>query len=306
MRNILKTTAFILILSGTILSCGDRYGIESQTDKITKQITLVSDSTYSFEAIKAREVVLSINSSTRWQCVSSESWCTVSPNTSDSSSLITDLTIKLKDNVGNYNPRTATLTFSAEGIEKKQIIEIVQNGLILLDVKPMLDLFPVEGGALNFTVQSNREFSIKTSADWLSISPMSGVPSDKANSISVSALDNRGKPKRSAKIIVKAANEQVEFVVQQQGIELKVVGQKDFLVKSNKSTLLVDILATTNWIVNIPTKTDWITANVLTGNNNGTITFTISENKKTRERSSYIYFETAWPSLKDSILITQW
>ena len=102
MRNILKIIALLIIITSTIFSCDDRYGIDSQTDKVVKNMTLVSDSIYYFEALKPREVVISINSSTPWKSVSSENWLSVSPNRSDSSALITDITIRIKENADSY------------------------------------------------------------------------------------------------------------------------------------------------------------------------------------------------------------
>lgn len=131
MRNILKAISLAILLLGTISSCEDRYGIDSQTDKIIKKLILISDSVYSFEALKPREVVISINSSTPWKCVSSETWCAVSPNSSDSSSLITEISIRLEENAANNKERTATLTFSALDINDHIIVSIIQNGASL-------------------------------------------------------------------------------------------------------------------------------------------------------------------------------
>lgn len=305
MRNILKIIALLIIITSTIFSCDDRYGIDSQTDKVVKNMTLVSDSIYYFEALKPREVVISINSSTPWKSVSSENWLSVSPNRSDSSALITDITIRIKENADSYKQRTATLTFSAEGIDEQQVVEIVQTGLVLLDVTPVADVFSVGGEEKSFTVQSNRDFIIETSADWLTVNPVSGTPSDEKQSIAITASDNRGKPKRSAMILVKTANEESTFEINQDGVELKIDGEREFLIPTVESTVVVNVAATTIWDVNIPSDAQWVTADVLNGNNDGAISLTISKNPEPRERSTYIYFESAWPSLKDSVLIIQ-
>lgn len=305
MRNILKIIALLIILTSTIFSCDERYGIDSQTDKVVKNMTLVSDSIYYFEALNPREVVLSINSSTPWKSVSSENWLSVSPNMSDSSALITDVTIKIKENADSYKQRRATLTFSAEGVDGQQVVEVIQSGQVLLDVTPVVGVFSVTGEKKSFTVQSNREFIIETSAEWLSLSPMSGVPSDEKQSIAITASDNNGKPKRSANITVKTANDESSFEVKQDGVDLKIDGESEFLIPTVGSTVIVNLLATTNWSVNIPSDVEWITADVLNGNNDGSVSLTISKNPEYRERNIYVYFESAWPSLKDSVLITQ-
>ena len=134
---------------------------------------------------------------------------------------------------------------------------------------------------------------------------MSGTPSDEKQSIAITASDNRGKPKRSAMILVKTANEESTFEVNQDGVELKIDGEREFLIPTVESTVVVNVAATTIWDVNIPSDAQWVTADVLNGNNDGAISLTISKNPEPRERSTYIYFESAWPSLKDSVLIIQ-
>ncbi len=305
MRNILKNIVLPLFFIGILVSCGDRYEIDSQSANVVKSLTVISDSTYFFEPTNPREVVVSINSSTAWTMTSSEDWCTVNPNSSNSSSLIAELTISLEDNEDGFDERTAILTFSAEDIEDQRVIEIIQLGLVRLEIDSIAGAFAEEGGTKSFTVLCNRDFTIETSADWLNISQVSGEPSEQPQTIQVTASGNVGQPKRTATITVQTGNEKKEFEVRQAGLKLEVVGEREFTVSPTESTVIVNITSSSDWVINIPAESDWIIANVPSGNGDESVSLTINENVGFRKRSAYVYFETVQGSLKDSVLITQ-
>jgi hypothetical protein len=304
MKNILKKIVFPVISMGILFSCADRYEIDSQTGKFEKSLTVVSDSVYYFEATSPREVVMSINASSAWQCISSEDWCSVDPASSDISSLIEEITLSIEENTESFGERTAILTFSAQGIAEEKKIEIVQYGLSRLEVGE-IEVIAEEGGTKSFTVLSNRDFTITTSADWLNISPLNGTPSDQEQTISVTASSNAGQEKRSAVVLIKTNDQQKELVVNQAGISFEIDGEKTVYVPKTESNLEVNLVTTSSWSVNIPQASDWITADVNSGAGDGTITFTVGENPGIFQRRSYVYFETPLASLKDSILIIQ-
>ncbi len=304
MKNILKKIVFPVISMGILFSCADRYEIDSQTGKFEKSLTVVSDSVYYFEATSPREVVMSLNSSSAWECISSEDWCSVDPASSDMSSLIEDITLTIEENTESFTERTATLTFSAQGIGVEKKVEIVQYGLSRLEVGE-IEVIAEGGETKTFSVLSNRDYTITTSADWLNISPMNGTPSDQEQTISVTASSNAGQEKRSAVVLIKTNDQQKELVVNQAGIGFEIDGEKTRYVSQTGSSLEVNLVTTSSWSVVIPQSNDWISANVNSGDGDGTVTFTVGENPGLYQRKSYVYFETPLASLKDSILIVQ-
>jgi hypothetical protein len=226
MKNIIKSIILCIFALGTILSCGDRYEIDSQTDSVVKTLTVTSDSVYYFEATSPREVVVSINSSGAWNAICSEDWLTVDPYTSDSSSLITEITLSLEDNDDSYDERSATITFSAEEVDEIEVIEIVQYGVVQLVVDPISDAFAEEGSTQSFTFLSNRDFDITTSSDWLDLSLTSGLASNSEQTINITAASNAGQQERFDTIFILTSEAETQFVVAQGGVNFDIASEK--------------------------------------------------------------------------------
>lgn len=64
--------------------------------------------------------------------------------------------------------------------------------------------FNCKGGTETFTVSSNRDWSISSSASWISVSPSSGVASDKEITVTITCSPNTTYEGRTATIKVKA------------------------------------------------------------------------------------------------------
>lgn len=305
MKNIIKNIALSLIMITSLLSCEDRYGIDSQEGTFDKTLTVISDSVYYFESENPREVIISMNSSSAWTCLNNADWCNVTPSSSDSSSLITDITIILDPNTESYNQRTATLVFSSEGIENKKVIEIVQNGLVQLDVDTISETFAEEGETKTFSILSNRDFAVYSSSDWLEITPDNGLSSEESQTITVTASSNIGQEKRSATIFVQTKDKEMSFVVKQAGNRLNVIGDKELLVSIDGSDQIISLDASSNWTLTIPSDCDWITSDVSEGTGSGDVTLKVAAYDGNFQRKSYVYFESSAISLKDSVLIIQ-
>lgn len=305
MKNILKYIVLSIVIFGTILSCGDRYEIDSQTDGLVRTLTVTSDSVYYFEATNTRDVILSINSSGAWSATCSEDWCSVDPVSSDESSLITEITLSIEENTDSYDERSAILTFSAENIEESKVIEIVQYGMVHLVVDSLTEAFAEEGSTQSFTVLCNRDFIVSASADWLSINPETGLASDEEQAISVTAESNSGQEKRSASIVVKTSDTETEFLVWQSGVGFEIAGEREFEIPAAGGSVTSSLESTTTWEVIIPEDCDWLSANSLSGSGNGDVVFTADQNPAPMPRSTYVYFNTPLESLNDSILISQ-
>ena len=64
--------------------------------------------------------------------------------------------------------------------------------------------FNCKGGSETFEVAANRDWNVKSSASWITVSPSSGVASDEAVTVTVTCDPNPTYDSRSAKITLKA------------------------------------------------------------------------------------------------------
>ena len=286
-------------------SCDDLDKIDSQRDIVNanRSLTVTADSAYVFNAVNARQVVFGVNASTPWKIESSADWCTVTPLLSDSSSLIEDVTILVEEN-STEEERKAVLTVSAQNIAEDVEIHVSQMGLGVLEVDSIADIFDEVGGSLSFTLKTNETYSIRTSADWLSIDPSTGVGSQDVQTIQVTATDNSGNLFRSSSIEISTTTLQYSFVVKQDGEYLRVESDEDLMYSYNAASFNVNIESSVDWNVVVPEGVDWITAGTTSGSGNGTVSFSVDKNQDF-DRSSYVYFISVSELVRDSVLVSQ-
>ena len=133
--------------------CYETPEIDSQPEQDPK-IVVDAKSEYKVASASADPVIFSISSNTPWhiEC-DAEDWCTVTPGASATSSLTEDITVTVEDNTV-VQPRTATLTVMAEGVEEPVLVKITQNAMSQLNVSAVSGTIPQNGGEVTFTVLS--------------------------------------------------------------------------------------------------------------------------------------------------------
>ena len=207
-----------------LAGCYETPEIDSQPDP-EPNIVVDAKSEYTVASASADPVIFSISSNTPWhiEC-DAEDWCTVTPGASATSSLTEDITVTVDDNP-KAEPRTATLTVKAEGVEDPVLVKITQNAMSQLNVSAASGTIPQNGGEVTFTVLSDQDWKIVSSAAWLTFSQNSGTGSDAA--VTVTASAGKTTTMRSATVRIETAEDFRTVTITQDGATVLEFGEAD-------------------------------------------------------------------------------
>ena len=197
-----------------LAGCYETPAIDSQPDA-EPQIVVDAKSSYTVASASADPVIFSISSNTPWYIENdAEGWCTVTPGASATSSLTEDITVTVDDNP-KAEPRTATLTVTAEGVDEPVLVQIKQNALSKLEVSNVSGAIPQAGGDVTFTVLSDQEWKIVSNASWLTFSTNGEAGSDNAVTVTASAVETTNM--RSATVRIETAEDFRTVTITQEG-----------------------------------------------------------------------------------------
>lgn len=221
MKTLTKIIASLSILL-TAAAC-QQYDIDTQItpEKELANLRLVCDAvdSYSFPSTNADNVTFNVSSNTPWTITRSSGadWCTVTPSSSSSSSLISDVVVSVADNESGED-RTATLTVRGERINTYYTVTINQSRKGKLFVTPVAKDFVATGGPLSFTINTNMEWEVRTDVSWLSFNRESGQPDPDGRTITIIATAEPSDVlERVATVTVVAGDDEESFDVAQKG-----------------------------------------------------------------------------------------
>lgn len=178
--------------------------------------------------------------------------------------------------------------------EKEKVIE--------LSVSPVAVNFDVQGGSQSVTVSCNDNWTASTTADWITLSPSAGEGN---GSLGISVSANPLFDARESTVTVKAGTLTQTVKVGQLGLapDMKVAPETIEASPAGES-VTVSITANVDWQVSIPESITWITADVTSGSNDGTVNLTIAPNASLETRSAAVAINGAM-NLSKSITVTQ-
>ena len=275
-------------------------GVTAQTVSVTQgayvpPVTLsltVSATSLNFAAAGEQQN-FTITSNTTWSVSSSASWLTVAPASGSNGGTIT---VTAAANTST-SQRTATVTVSGNGVAP-QTISVTQGAYVppvtlSLTVSATSLNFAAAGEQQAFTITSNTTWTVSSSASWLTVSTASG---SNDGTITVTATANTSTSQRTATVTVSGNGVTTQTVsITQDGVYIPPVttyltvsttslsfeaagGQQTFTITSN-----------TDWTVTAPNNSNsWLTISPTYGNNDGTITVTVDENKSAAQRTTTI------------------
>ena len=258
MKTIIKSIALLSVLAA--VSC-QQFKIDTQMtpEKAAASIKLVCDAldSYNVAATSPEAITFNVSSNTPWTIVRSSGadWITVTPSSSAVSSLVSDVVITCANNT-SATDRSATLTVKGDNIVNSKVITIKQSRHGNLYVQPMMAVYSAKGGPLNFTIQSNLDWEVRSSAAWLTFNRESGAPDPEGKAITVIATAAPSEVlERTATITVIAGDNEETFDVSQKGIfELTEVtrtfyasGDSDFILL--RTDLPWTVMSDKDWIV---------------------------------------------------------
>lgn len=257
----------ILALGIFNLTGCQEYSIDSQPEgPLNIQVDALDS--YTVLATAPSNIVFNISSNTPWTITSDQQWCILDPSMSASSSLVAEVNVTIESNT-SLKARTATLTLEAEGINEKKVITITQVSKENLVVIPYDELAPTEGGAISFTLASNKPWEIIPSTGFLSdIDKKSGAGTEEATeeTITITLPANAG-AKREGTITVKTEFEEFTFTITQNGV---IIEQEEapenttISLVGTASEKIVKIRSNKEWKPEVPKEyQSWLKAEAL-------------------------------------------
>ena len=221
MKTITRIFATLCVL-GAAAAC-QQFEIDTQMtpEKEYANLRLVCDAltTYTVSASRPDNITFNVSSNSPWTVTRSggAEWCTVTPSSSSSSSLISDVVVSFADNDSGED-RTATLTIQAERISKYYTVTITQAKKGKLYVTPVAQDFSAAGGPLTFTINTNVPWEVRTDVSWLHFSPEKGNPDPDGRTMTITATaDASDVMERVATVTVIAGDDEETFDVTQKG-----------------------------------------------------------------------------------------
>ena len=221
MKTITRIIASLSVLTAAV-AC-QQFVIDTQMtpEKEYANLRLVCDAvdSYHFASTNADKVTFNVSSNTPWTITRSSGaeWCTVTPSSSSSSSLISDVVVSVADNPDGED-RSATLTVTGERINTYYTITIRQDRKGRLFVTPVAKDYTATGGPLTFTLNTNVPWEVRTDASWLSFNRESGQPDPDGHTITIIATaEPSDVMERVATVTVVAGSDEESFEVTQKG-----------------------------------------------------------------------------------------
>lgn len=221
MKTLTRIFAPLAVL-GALASC-QMYKIDTQMtpEKAAASIRMECSAVdvYTLASQDPDAITFNVSANTPWTLTlsSGADWLDVTPASSASSSLITDVVVIAKSNT-SLEDRSATLTLRGENIAKTKVITIKQGRAGRLYVTPPSKDFSAAGGPLNFTIQTNQDWEVRCDQSWISFNREKGTPDPEGRTLTIVAVAEPSDVlERTATITVKAGDDEESFNISQTG-----------------------------------------------------------------------------------------
>lgn len=268
------------------------YGLTKSfmTEKIQLTTSIDSISANDKEGTYKVEVL----SNTDWSVSSDQNWCVVSP---DAGSKQGTISLQLQANTST-SARQAKVIVSAGG-QTQQIIVDQRGCDENLSVSSNYFSVSPENGSYDFTIYTNGAWNISCDQSWCRLSSSSGKSE---STLSFTVSENVSALERTAKLTIVAGTLTQEInIVQQSRTAILTVSSNAFSVDATKNSYTFAITSNMNWTV--ASDQSWCAISTPTGSNNGTVSFSVSENTSASERVATILVTSG--NVRQQIKITQ-
>lgn len=285
--------AFIALVPG-LWSCQ----FKGEEPVKTVDLRYRAESEYNLDALGAKAFTIVVTSSSPWSVTSEHpDWCIISEEAgaaSPADSVLvgrgekTSIRVQYYDNLG-LDDRTDKITIASDYWVGK-VITVNQKGIAFLTVPDEdLDISVAKaGGDITFRVSANQPWSTAVSeGSWISIAD--GAVGEGEGTVTVKAEENASEL-RYAQVTVFDRNKVPMVYVKftQDGVQLVPAGT-EIRASYDQLTASMDIAANAKWqVVKGPDEADWITIDTPTGEGNGTIRLSLTQNDRDAIRKSSV------------------
>jgi len=274
-----KTT---ITRTGTIIVSA--IGAGSRTITITQEAgepTLSVSNLKSIFSTKIDTISVSVTSNTKWTVSTIDNWVTISAAIDSSNAIVKLYSVANSTIV----PRTATIIFSAVGINPESITVYQSADTVLTVSKTATIISSKTDTTSSIDVTSNTAWTVKSSDSWLTTSKLLGNSNE---TIVLFATQNSTILSRSATITVKAIGSQdkIVTVTQLAGDTVLTISKNTFAVQSNIDTILVNITSNATWTALAPQS--WVSISPSNKTGNGVLQIIIAKNNSVLSRTANI------------------
>ena len=260
------------------IGSSDKLSIPINQEGISYEVSVASvnlkstteSTTFEFEA------------NTSWSVVSKPEWLEVEPDEGGKGT--TTVTLTPQDNPDTA-PRTGYLVLGREGFSGNRIITIKQEGKNFGDIDFQMD-FPSLASTQSLTIDTDGLWTASTSDSWIHLSPASGTGQD---ALKVAVDTNPGKDERRGTISVSVGKTTQTIAVVQAGSYINIVFD-DLLTNSRPATIQLSVLSNAEWTAT--SSADWMTVSPTSGQENGALTLSVTDNPSVNSRTASVLFKT--------------
>jgi endoglucanase len=164
----MKLTKFYLYIIAAGIVCATVSCAGENTEPAAPELTISVAALDFTNTAASRDI--HIKSNVKWTITASDAWCTVSP-ASDAGGSTVKVTVSVSENRSSA-ARSATLTVTA-GTQTKTVA-VTQAKYTFLTVSPTSVTANADGGDVAIEVQASGDFTVATSADWISVGEYTG------------------------------------------------------------------------------------------------------------------------------------
>lgn len=237
-----------------------------------------------------RQVI--VNANCFWTASCSDSWVSLSPNVNSGTLIISVF-------ANPQNSYRSSTIYVYYGSGKSTYLRITQSPASITASAYTLQYENV-ASKFDVTINSEADWASSVSDSWISVNPNNGKAGK--TSVSIEVTPNTSISSRTGYVAIKTGTtERLQIAIQQDGVYIEADENLDFL--SIEQSKKLSIRSNTNWTVT--SKPNWLTLSKETGEGNGEIIVTSSENPNTTSRSGEIVIGQTGLSIQCKVKVTQ-
>lgn len=200
-----------------------------------------------------------------------------------------------------YDARTAEITFinKENNVAEKVTVAQMQHDAILIAQGEYT--VPAEGGRLDFSINTNVEFTVSCSVDWITQTETRGL---EAKALSFTIVENSLDENREGVITLRSGELRQEIRVIQQAKAVFTLSQKEFSVSSEGGNVQVEVTSNNEYTVQL-SGDNWITEIETRGAVSHVHTFAIATNETYDARTAEILFTDKATGNVEKVTVTQ-
>lgn len=251
----------------------------------------VDETSLSFGGSASQQTV-NVTANCSWTTSCSDSWVTLSSDVASGK-----LNISVSANPqSTYRSSTIYISY---GSSKSISIRITQSPANITSSVYTLQYENV-ASKYDVTIDSEADWTSTVSDSWITVTPNSGKAGK--TTVSIEVTPNTSISSRNGYVAIKTGTaERLQIAISQKGIYIE--SDESLTFTSIEESKKLSIQSNTSWTVT--SKPNWLTLSKETGEGNGEITVTTSENPNTTSRSGEIVLGQTGLSIQCKVKVTQ-